>query len=441
MMIKIKQSLIIFFFFTSFLFFISPNNVLAHSFVVKEFPVPNSQLETAPKEVIITFDKKVERELASLKVTNEKQQEVTGNSARLNDNQKEIAIELPELKAGNYKVEYYAVSSNDGHPIRGAYHFNVIDVTPTPEMDRHGTIVEPEPEQPSSKESFMEAEAGSELEPAFTEVNLTEWLIYMMRAIYYIGLLLIVGWVFWWRYIQDYSIDLKKKYLFWGIVLQMLHLVGLLSMILIQLNIFTNQGLSFASDFPFDTNFGLMWLVSLFVSLNGFIILFRNKWCDLGWIIILLFSKSLNGHSLEFEPSSVLVISNSVHLMAASIWASGLTFIIVFWRKQRLYVQSFLPLFSRFALISMVILSITGLFAGIAFISNIEQLFTSWGIILLSKVALVIFVFIIGALMRSAIQRHKKVDSGKLIVLDFLLMMAIIILVSILTYLSPMSLP
>ena len=439
-MIKIKHLFTIFLFFTSFFFFLSPNKALGHSFVVKESPVPNSQLETQPNEVVITFDKKVERELASLKVMNEKQQEVTDNPPLFNDNQKEMTLELPELKEGNYRVEYYVISSNDGHPIRGAYNFSVVDVNPTPQMDRHGSVAEPEPQHPSSEENVMKVDSGSNSEPTtLAEADLAEWLIYMMRAIYYIGLLLIIGWVFWWRYIQDYANDLQKKYLFWGIVFQMVHLVGLLSMILMQLNIFTEKGLAFPPDFPFGTNFGLMWMVSLIASLIGFIILFRNKWCDLGWIMILLLSKSLNGHSLEFEPSSALVISNSIHLLAASIWASGLTFILVFWRKQRLYVQSFLPLFSRYALIGMIILSITGLFAGIAFISSFEQLLTGWGIVLLSKLALVIFVIIIGAFIRSAIKKHRKVDSGKLIVLDFFLMMVIIILVSILTYLSPMS--
>ncbi len=110
-----------------------------------------------------------------------------------------------------------------------------------------------------------------------------------------------IGWVFWWRTIQDYSTELKKKYLFWGIIIQMLHLVGLITMILIQLNIFTSNGLSFTPDFPFETTFGLMWLASLFVSLIGFVCLFRNRWFDIGWILVIVVSKSLNGHSLEFE--------------------------------------------------------------------------------------------------------------------------------------------
>src|SRR3954465_3005890 len=106
----------------------SPHKAWSHSFVVKETPAPNSQLETSPKEVIITFGNKVERDLVSIKIIDDKQQEVTSKPAQLSDNQLEIRLELPELSAGTYKVEYYAVSSNDGHPINGSYHFNVANV-------------------------------------------------------------------------------------------------------------------------------------------------------------------------------------------------------------------------------------------------------------------------------------------------------------------------
>ena len=260
-----------------------------------------------------------------------------------------------------------------------------------------------------------------------------------MRAVYFIGLLLMLGWLFWWRFIQDYSKELKKRYLFWGTIIQMVHLVGLITMILIQLNIFTINGLSFTPDIPLGTTFGLMWLASLIMSLIGFFLLFRNKWFDISWVFVILLTKSLNSHSLEFEPTIILVISNMIHLLAASIWAAGLTFIIVFWRKQRLYVHSFLPIFSKYALWSIVILSITGTFTTIAFLSNFEQLFTSWGLSLLSKLTAVILVLTTGAVIRSKLKKHKTVDLGIWLIVDFILMMTIIIIVSILTYLNPLS--
>ena len=123
-----------------------------------------------------------------------------------------------------------------------------------------------------------------------------------MRSIYYIGLVLIVGWVFWWRKIQEYSTELKKKYIFWGTMIQMLHLVGLILMILVQLDIFASYGLAISTDFSLFSGFGLMWLGSLFLSLLGFVLLFRNKWVDLVWILFIVLTKSLNAHAIEFEP-------------------------------------------------------------------------------------------------------------------------------------------
>ena len=416
---------------------LSSVNVWGHSFVIKETPVPNSLLETSPEEVIITYNSKIERELVSVKVTDESKQEVITQPAQLSNDQKEITLVLPELKGGKYKVEYYAVSSNDGHPVRGSYYFYIEEAESSIQANGQEEIIDS-----SGINQLVEEEkvnkGDSSTESLISEVKLTELLIYFMRAVYFIGLLFMLGWVFWWRVIQDYSKELKKGYLFWGTIIQMVHLVGLITMILLQLNIFTINGLSFTPDIPLGTTFGLMWLASLIMSLIGFFLLFRNKWFDISWVLIILLTKSLNSHSFEFEPTIILVISNMIHLLAASIWTAGLTFIIVFWRKQRLYVHSFLPIFSKYALWSIVILSMTGTFTAVAFLSNFEQLFTSWGLSLLSKLTAVILVLTTGAVIRSKLKKHKTVDLGIWLIVDFILMMTIIIIVSILTYLNPL---
>lgn len=423
-LIKNKQRFVFFFFVVAALFLLGTTKAWSHSIVVKETPVPNSHHETAPKEVIINFGNKVEKNLVSIKVFDESQKEVTSKSAQLGNDQKEIRVELPQLDGGSYEVQYYAVSSNDGHPIQGSYRFMVDAAVPN--------------QQQGEETNESEVVPSKQPDSMVNEVKLTELIIYIMRAIYYIGLLLIIGWVFWWRYFQTYSTELKKKFLLWGIIIQMVNLVGLISMILVQLNIFTSNNLSITPDFPFGTTFGLMWFVSLFVSLLGFVCLFRNKWFDIFWILVMIVSKSLNGHSLEFEPTVVLIISNCIHLFAASILVAGLLYMIVFWRKQRLYVQSFLPIFSRAALRSIVILSITGLFTTLAFLSDFNLLLTTWGLVLLFKLFAVILVVTVGGIIRSKLKKQKTVDLGSWIKLDFSLIMTIIILVSILSYLNPL---
>jgi len=423
-LIKYKQRFVFFFFVVAALFVLGTTKAWSHSIVVKETPAPNSHHETSPKEVIINFGNKVEKNLVSIKVFDESQKEVTSKSAKLGNNQKEIRVELPQLDGGSYEIQYYAVSSNDGHPIQGSYRFMVDVAVPN--------------QQQGEETNESEVVPSKQPDSMVNEVKLTELIIYIMRAIYYIGLLLIIGWVFWWRYIQTYSTELKKKFLLWGIIIQMVNLVGLISMILVQLNIFTSNNLSITPDFPFGTTFGLMWFVSLFVSLLGFVCLFRNKWFDILWILVMIVSKSLNGHSLEFEPTVALIISNCIHLFAASILVAGLLYMIVFWRKQRLYVQSFLPIFSRAALRSIVILSITGLFTTLAFLSDFNLLLTNWGIVLLFKLFAVILVVTVGGIIRSKLKKQKTVDLGSWIKLDFSLIMTIIILVSILSYLNPL---
>lgn len=437
---KGPQYFVLFFFIFLSFFVMGAPTVFGHSFVLQESPSPNSQLETSPTEIVITFNKKIERELYSLKVFDEKQQEVTSNKAQINDRQLEIRLTLPDLVDGVYHVQYRAISSNDGHLVEGSYLFQIATATPTNQIIDAKDICMPNANQ-QSYHMLQEVDSTSTLQETspLNERGGTEWIIYFMRAIYYVGLLLVVGWIFWWRIVQDYSTEVKKKYIGYGMALQILHLTGLTSMILMQLNIFTNFNLDFSSDFLFDSTFGFMWLLSLLISLIGIVYLFRNKWFDLIWIVFILISKSLNGHSFEFEPASVLVITNSIHLFCASIWAAGLLFILVFWRKQRLFIYSFIPRFSKYSFWSVVVLSITGLFAAISFLSSTPILLNPWILILLYKLIAVIAVIVTGGIIRSKLKKQHTTNLNLWIKLDFFIMLIIVILVAIFTYLNPLS--
>ena len=416
------------------MFIVAVPTVWSHAFVIEESPAPNSYHENSPTEVKITFNSKVDNNLFTIKLYDEQQKEVTTQLAKLSDNEKEIRLNLPALDGGKYQVEYYVISSNDGHPVQGSFIFQVADSkvpqNPVDVIEEDGENNNLEEEQPVS---------NSDQETKETIISeFSESIIYLMRGIYYFGLLFLVGWILLWRIIKNYANDVKEKYLFWGTIVQMLHLVGLSSVILIQLNIFTINGLSFTPDFPFQTTFGLLWIVSLLMSLFGFLLLFKNQWFDIFWVVIIVISKSLNGHALEFEPTILLVITNSIHLIAASIWAAGLMFILLFWRKYINYVKSFLPKFSKYAFSSIVILSITGIFISYYYLEGFDLLFSDRGILLMIKTAIVFLVILVGVMIRSKMKEMQTVDLKRWITFDFILMFIIIIIVSILTYLNPL---
>lgn len=443
MIIK-KQRILFSFLFIALLFFAQIPAVWGHSYVVDESPKANSHLEQSPDEVKVTFSSKIEKDLFTIKVINQQQQIITNKPPKISDNQKEIMIELPTLEGGNYTVQYYVVSSNDGHPIQGSFHFSVASFYPVNEgNEKEPTLSINEPlnkGMPEKGEPLQPTPTiPNELTPsALNTTKLTEMLIYVMRTLYYMGLLVLVGWIFWWRTIQHYAIDVKKKYLFWGIIFQMVHLVGLISVILVQMNMFTINGLSFSGDIPMNSTFGLLWFMTLFMSLIGFIFLFKNQSFDLFWIFVIVICKSSSGHALEFEPTAVLVAVNSIHLMVATVWAAGLTFIMLFWRKHRLYVTSFLPIFSKYAFVSIIVLVITGAYLTFNYFTSMDLLLSERGIVLFIKLFLTMLVILIGGVIRSKVKAVKQANLEKWIRLDFIIMLLIVIVVSILTYLNPL---
>ena len=437
MTIKILK-MTIYFFFIAFLFMLVPS-VEGHSFVVKESPIPNSVLEASPSNVSIQFNSRVDTNF-TLKVTDKDEQELEIKLSKISGDQKIITAQIPQLPNGQYKVQYYVISSNDGHAVEGSYSFQVKWKVPpiknedyVKEETAGGIVKRDEPKNP--QEVVTTPIEGTE---EGKRIDITEVSIFIAKAIYYLGFLLLVGWIFLWQLIRTYSFEVRKKYIFYGMIFQLLHLVGLIAFLLAQMNIFTMNGIVFEFDFPLETNFGKLWIASLVLVLIGFLFLFKNRLVDYVWVLLLATVKSLSGHTQEFEPTSALVVLNNLHLFAASFWSAGLVYIVLFWRKQRLYVKYFLPTFSKGALYSIILLTITGSITTYFYLPNKEALLTDWGIALLAKVVVVIIVIIMGAIIRSKMKKGKVADLESTIKLDIGLMLILIVIISILTSLNPL---
>ncbi|KGR74242.1 copper resistance CopC/CopD family protein [Ureibacillus sinduriensis] len=434
MFLKIPR-FIIYCLFIAFLFISMSKPVDAHVFVEQESPSSNSVSEESPSEVSIQFSGEVDKSF-SLKVFDQNNQEINTSSSSISEDRKTISIQIPTLPNGHYKVKYYVISSNDGHTIEGSYLFQV--------NWKKGPLVNEDYMKEETTGGTINKEGlGLEQNTLITEeeeglVSLTEVFNYSAKAIYYFGMLLLLGWLIIWQIVKSYSYELRKKFLFYGMIFQFLHLIGLVAFLLVQMNIFTAHGISFEFDFPLDTNFGKLWIVSLVLSLIGFLTLFKNQWFDYLWIVLIGVAKSVSGHTQEFEPSSLLVGLNSVHIFAAAFWVAGLVFILLFWRKQQLYVKSFLPTFSKGALMSILLLSISGSMIAYFYLPDRESLLTDWGIVLLSKIAIVLGVLLMGGIIRKRMKRGKIADLRSPIVLDFIFMIMLIIIVAILTSLNPL---
>lgn len=403
----IKRLCYTFSFFIVLLFL--PLTVFGHSTVTSIEPTPNSKLESAPEEVIITFNSEIDDKNYSLKIVNHEQQEIETPKAVISPNNKTIKLELPLLTEGSYTVTYNIISAKDGHHLQDSFTFIV---------GNHTTDI------------------GNEEKESKLQIN--DMLIYLFRSIYYFGLLMLIGWIFWHQILPRPK--LPEQFPIWGTIAQMIHLLGFICYILTQMVEITDSGLVFQLNFS-NSVFSISVVGTLLLSLIGFFLLFKTKWFDLIWGLSIVLLKGINGHTFEFNPSILFVTANIFHIITAAVWVSGLIYMSVFWKKQKWYVDEFLPYFKKFAITSILLLIVTGTALSFGILPNLDTLFQfDWGKALLVKVFLVILVIFTGGLIQRKMRREEeRLLIRKWIIVDEIMMGIIILLVAILTYLSPLG--
>lgn len=267
----------------------------------------------------------------------------------------------------------------------------------------------------------------------FGNLNVYEIIFFFSRSIYYFGFLLMIGWIIWWRIIQQYSSVVRKKYYVFGIVFQCIHFVGLLLLYLMDMDIITTKGILLPAQFPFDLINNCLWFVSFVASILGLFILLKHSKVDLIWVLFFIVCKSIDGHPAEFHTTLLLTFFNSVHIVAASIWVAGMVFILLFWRKQKLIVKNFVNIFSEYVVFCIVVLAITGSSLAYVYLPDVYLFLEPWGILILVKS---IFACILAFV---SIYLKQLISIQKWLLVQFVLMIVIIVFVSVITYIQPMQ--
>ena len=414
---RYRKILILFLLFIVFV----PQDVFAHAILEKASPAPNSQVKGPPKEIVLTFNERMEGEFYSIKVFNADGDIVTESETQLSIDQKQLSQVLPSLSDGTYTVSYRVLSA-DGHPIEGSYVFTTGEETS--EFEDPGAFKEPidiDPERSNSDASFSIVSTA-------------------IRVFNYIALLLSTGWILWGALRKEEMGEIERSYKRWAIILQISFLITNILMGFIQMS--QLQGIwemTNIASIMTGTNIGIIWTLSMLLSFLGFIFLTRYIWFDTFWAILLLLLKSQNGHAVAFEPAFISISLDFIHLLAASIWSGGLFFILLFWKRHREYVKQFLLIFSRAALVSIIVLIISGAALTIIYLPHLSYLLkTQWGVLLLIKVGLVFMVILTGAFLRSNLKNKKENSIGKWLKIDITMMVFILVIVGSFTHLSPL---
>lgn len=102
-----------------------PSSAWAHATLKSATPAKDAVVTTAPKEISLQFNERLEAAFSNARLVDSAGKEVTADKATLDAADPSLMkLAVPALAPGKYKVEY-AVVGHDGHRRKGDYAFTV----------------------------------------------------------------------------------------------------------------------------------------------------------------------------------------------------------------------------------------------------------------------------------------------------------------------------
>jgi copper transport protein len=418
---RIKYRVLLLFVLALFQVMLFSGQAEAHAVLERTSPEANTRMDASPPTVEIIFNERLDSGASKLLVLNESSRDVAKGKPETIKEGKGIRIALPKLGEGHYTVSYSVISA-DGHPISGAYVFTVGNPAPLPdagELDPHQQI----------GHSHNHGSAG---------LDQQSFLLYTARILYYAGLLSVAG-IALWGLMSKPSPVVREVYTRALALAGKFALLATIAYVFFSLrDLGQGEPLSEWGRILTGTTIGKLYIAELLLAVAAPLLPSIGAVARLFWAVIALFVEAWSGHAAVFNPLAYSIGLDVVHLLAASIWSGGLLLLLAIWYKERPEAGRFALVFSKWALISFLVLWITGILSTLNFLPSLEYLkYTTWGKWLIAKAILSLFVAITAFFIR---RRLKKGDlpHGNLLKVDVGLLSAIVLTVGILTYQTPL---
>lgn len=427
-----KSVLTIFFILISVLLNSTP--VDAHANLATSSPSNGAVLEQVPAQIVLTFNTKINKQVYQVDALDQQGESIAAGSPLLNPITNQITIQLPTVYHGVVQVPY-SVLSKDGHPIEGSITFTVgvkeASISPT---SSEKDPVTDELKPPNPKEF---SETSVEHSPMTTKANqhsmkslLPLELSSIIKSVYLVALLLITGSLLW---------RIKGFQFPYLVQMQLIHIILLVIFTWAQVQNFTHVFNDISlGDLFLGTEVGQLWTAALVISILGLYIIGRNRYLDFAWVFAILLANSLNSHAIASKVPILTVFLDFVHVLVASIWFAGLFYMLISWKSG--LAKTFIPIFSKAALISILTLTITGSLYAVVLTPSITSLWTTaWGYWLIAKMIAVVGIFILGTFIRRHMNKNGALLTKNYIYFDAALGLMILFIVGLLNQLSSSS--
>ncbi len=437
--------------------FVAVSTSFAHAQLVASSPLAGELAPVAPSSVSLQFNLRVQSSMSSIEVKDSSGGSISTGSIVESDQGKRISVSLPRLASGSYRVAWQALSADD-HLIEGRFEFSI------------GNLSEPVPTDLTASE-----ENSGKDHSAHESEQLVNWPRSLVRWLMYIGMMLLTGglgfrlFVLGGGKVRNETLDpLLTKFLAGA---ALLIVFGLLAALLFQTQMVTGSvGMSQAMAIVSKTSFGPPWLFQLLAATGSFIILvFASSnqqpsrrfpfWMAFGLSVLGLLGPSLSGHArAAWDEYSLAIASDWLHLIAGSMWIGGLcglAFTIAYALAENdrqaalASLSATMKRFTSLVIPATILLAITGLYNTWIHVESLSALVgTTYGIVLLVKVAISGFMIVLGGI--NAFVLHPRLvaesraaadaEGSRLfssVRIEILLAMTVLLLAAVLAFLPP----
>ncbi|MCQ6280782.1 copper resistance protein CopC [Bacillus sp. EB600] len=378
----------------SLLLFSFPSFTYAHAYIIKSTPSENETLRHSPQKVSIQFDETIQPAFHSIQVFNSKGNQVDQKNGHIDPiNSSIIECGLKQnLPNGTYQIQWKVVSS-DGHPVEGVIPFQIGNGN----KNQDGSTVNQE----------------SKGYTPHLDLIIIRWLQYVSNACF-VGILFIYLFVLPKEFAQDTMVKniLRRliKYSFVFLCLSIIVSLPLQATIESTSSWGTAFNIEILRNMLLNTSFGKVWIIQmdslLFLFMTTYLLSVHrfNKpiwvWISLVLGIGLLLTKSFTSHAASSGNPILTIGMDFLHLLSASIWIGSLIVFVALSPIRRKidsknHYMAMIKRFSKWGIITVLILTITGVLSSFFSIPNFRSLvYTDYGKVLSGKIILLFIMMI-----------------------------------------------
>lgn len=387
-----------------------PTFISAHAYIVKSSPLDNEMLKQSPRKVSIQFDETIQPVNNSIQVYDAEGKRVDQKDGRINAKNSTI-LECgltPNLPNGTYRIQWKVIS-NDGHPVQGVMPFQI-----------------------GSGNKNKDGSTVRQVTKGYTphlDLIIIRWIQYFSNACY-------VGVLFFYLFVLPIELvdnvfvknTLSKliKFAFLFLLLSIFFSLPLMATVELSTSWGNVLNIQTLKDMITNTTFGKAWIIQVdglfFLSILTYLISVKqfNKpffvWTSFILAIGLLLTKALTSHAASLTNPLLNVGMDFFHLLSASIWLGSLIVLaalIPLSRKldtKKIYIEM-IRRFSKWGIIIIFVLTITGVFGSFLYIPNLQSLvYTDYGRILSGKIILLVIMIIFAS--RNFIKGKRNSEKG-----------------------------